>query len=622
MDMRSTFNGPMADTSAVTVLLENDGPDARGVVRVSGDMGETMYPVELPRGARKRLLTLPTNNWGDLEFSLETNQGVVSHRMPAQSMERFNGGSILLIGDDSGGLGFLRKQTEGQSSITTGDSYVTAEDAPDRPAAYRSFNAVALGPGSERMNDGTVRALQDFALGGGTIVFFGGASSPILQDPRWANAMPGKDWRPVTLAGSSTLASFGDTPLNDRFTVLAPASLAKGSTARREGNTVLESERGYGLGRVVVLGYSMLDQPLNVWGGRARTLSRFIRGGETGRARMFQATYLRQNSGESSFYGGGGGYSSTTYGPGGVIVSRTVAVPARPAGAGAPPASMPPQPGSDDPFSTTLPPTSSVFGLLALYFVLVVPVSFLVLRKLKKGELAWVTAPLLSLGFAGLLFKSAQSLYAAALSTASQGVVVLQEGAPEGVFFGTSQMFFPRGGTYDLGLNGVDSMSAVNSTPDYMRGQSDALAGFNPVDVGEIKAPRLEANNLAFREVSYVQRIDGANWFRIERSDPNHFRVENLSPYSFKGCLISGAFAGTIFDLSPGASKLVESGVGNAVAPGQSLAPNDPRNFTRWNGRVALQGTISGFRPGPQVGQEVSRRTGIEVVAFAQETLR
>jgi len=281
-----------------------------------------------------------------------------------------------------------------------------------------------------------------------------------------------------------------------------------------------------------------------------------------------------------------------------------------------------PQPANEDPFSTTLPPTSSVFGLLALYFVLVVPVSFLVLRKLKKGELAWLTAPLLSLGFAGLLFKSAQSLYAAALSTASQGVVVLQEGSPEALFFGTSQMFFPRGGTYDLGLRGVDSMSAVNSTQDYYSGRSNALAGFNPVDVGEIKAPSLEANNLAFREVSYVQRVPEAHWFSIERSDPKHFRVENLSPYPFAGSLVNGTWASPAFTLNPGAAKTIEVGAGSTVAQGTSLSASDPRNFTRWNGRVALQGTISGFRPGPQVGQEVKGRSGTEIVAFAQETVR
>ncbi|RYG22828.1 hypothetical protein EON82_15925, partial [bacterium] len=451
IDARNTFTGPTADTSVMTVLLENDGPDARGVVRVTSDTGEMLYPVELPRGARKKLLTLPPAGWGELSFSLETNQGNVRRRMPSINFGNQNGGTILLVGDDIGGLGFLRRQTDGKSSISTGDSYVTAEEAPDRPVAYRQFNVVALGPGSERMTDGTVRALRDYALAGGTLVFFGGASAPTLEDPRWAAALPGKGWHPTTLAGSKVLGDLGSYPLGERFTVLTPNEMASGSRARKEGATVLESERGYGLGRVVVLGYSPLEQPLSVWEGRTKALTRFVRAGETQRSRQFQAAFLRQGYGEVRYGGGTVGYSTTTMGPGGTTVTMTPIPPPPASTAGSMGAT--PWPGyrsaSEDPFSTTLPPTSSVFGLLAIYFVLVVPVSFLVLRKMKRGEFAWVTAPVLSLGFAGLLFKSAQSLYAASLSSASQGVVVLQEGSPEGIFFGTSQMFFPRGGVYD-----------------------------------------------------------------------------------------------------------------------------------------------------------------------------
>ena len=73
MDVQNTFTGPMADTTAMTVVLENDGPDVNGALVVSGEGTETTYPVELPRGARKKLLTLPTANYGELRFTLQTS---------------------------------------------------------------------------------------------------------------------------------------------------------------------------------------------------------------------------------------------------------------------------------------------------------------------------------------------------------------------------------------------------------------------------------------------------------------------------------------------------------------------------------------------------------------------
>ncbi len=359
MELQNTFSGPTADTSAITVLLENDGPDARGAVRVTGESGETSYPVELPRGARKKLLTLPDSQWGELVFTLETDHGDVTRKTiavpPANDLAT---GSVLLIGDDNGGLGFLRKLQDGKQTYTTRDAYVTPEDAPDRPAAYRTSNVVILGPGAERLSDGAVRALKDYALSGGALLFFGGASAPILEDRRWASLLPGRGWRPKTLSKSPELSNLADADAPGPFTVLTPDSPAPGATIRWEGGTALEIERGYGLGRIVVLGYSPLEPPLSTWTGRTRLVSRFIRSVDGQRARGFVSIYQATNGME-------------------------VAYPAAVASVGGPGTAAPYVSSrfstyyqQSDPFSTTLPPTPTVFGILAGYFVLVVPVSF------------------------------------------------------------------------------------------------------------------------------------------------------------------------------------------------------------------------------------------------------
>ncbi len=607
MDVQNTFTGPMADTMAMTILLENDGPDVAGVLSVTGEGMETSYPVELPRGARKKLLTLPSATYGELRFTLQTGGKDVVRTTMATFMDN-TGGSAVLIGDDSGGLAFLRaKRNEGRQTVAARDVYVTPEEAPGRPVAYRRYNAIVLGPGAERMGDEAVAALKEYAIGGGTVVVLGGASAPILEDKRWAPVLPGRGWRPKTLGASAVLAKIGGAPVPGAFTVLSPEQLAAGARVSSENGTALETEVGLGLGRVVVLGYSPLEPPLSTWEGRAKAFGHLVRASETNRANAFVNTFLGasgQRPGTVTYM-----MSSTSGGP------PPMAVPAAGPGVYSTTTySTTEQRG--DPFSTTLPPTGTVFGILAAYFVLVVPVSFLVLRKLKRGELAWITAPLLSLGFAGLLFRSAQSLYSASLSSASQGVVVLQQGSPDAMFYGTSQMFFPRGGVYDLKLKGVDSLNGVQDPDGYGYG-SNPLAGFNLVDVGEVLTPRLEADNLAFREMSYIQRLDNPDWIPFAKVGGKE-RVENLSPNTFSGALANGPYLSTAVDLPPGGSADVPLGTGDRIPEGGSLDPRDARNFTR-SGRIALSGTLVGFRPGPQIGKEVAGRNEVRVLAFARE---
>jgi hypothetical protein len=98
--------------------------------------------------------------------------------------------------------------------------------------------------------------------------------------------------------------------------------------------------------------------------------------------------------------------------------------------------------------------------------------------------------------------------------------------------------------------------------------------------------------------------------------------VENRSPYAFNGSLVNGRITGKAFELAPGGRKTLETGVGEGVPIDAAIGNVDPRLFTRRDGRIALFGTIKGFRPGPQLGKEVSERTGISLLTFAQDTLK
>lgn len=607
IDPRQTFTGPGADSSVMTVELSNSGPDARGSLTVTSESGQIDYPVELPRGARKQIVTFPGVGYGQIDFSLRTNQGTVTKTVPAVFLGYENSLAALLIGDDEGSLAFLRRQGNDRKAIAANDIYVAPDAAPGRGAAYGSFASVVLGPGSERISDETVAALKNYALEGGTLIFVGGASSPTLSDRRWADTITGSGWQPKTVPHLDALAEAGGESLRGPLTILQATNLSPGTMVHRDGAAIFETERGFGLGQVVVLGYNPFEAPLTTWPGRGRALLRYIRNTAGIRATAFLSGYQ--------------GLTSPRYAPGLRVVGPPGLSP-----------SVPPRAFSSsgtadgDPFDTRLPALTTVFGMLALYFVLVVPVNFLILRKLRRGELAWITAPVLSLAFAGILFRSAQSLYAASLSTATQGVLIVQQGTNQALYSGRAQMFFPRGGTYDLGLKNVDQVRPVTDQVQNfgsIRTEESSTEGFNLVDDGEVTAPRFEASNLAFRQASFTQQVLISDWIQIVDLGDGRCRVENRSPYDLSDAYLARSnVQSSRFTVPAGGTAAVSFEKGDQATPEAQLPNEDVRNFTRKTPRIALVGAMSGFRPGPQLGNEVVARTKNTLVFLTDEAKR
>ncbi len=603
IDVEPVFEGltPTSGTFPIAVTFENNGPDAVGMLSV----GELSYPVNLPRGSHKKLITYPVSQWGSVQFVFSSNQGLIRKEYRNDQPTSQDSGAIALISDTPGDLSFLQSSGSGsmggQEAIRLHGVYCQPANAPDRPAGYRGIGAVMLGGGSERMTDEEVNALKSYALTGGTLVFLGGASSPILSDPRWQAFLPAHDFSAITLGTSAKLEALGDESVPS-FTILDGKPI-KGATANSDNGHLLSAERSIGLGRALYLSYNPLDSPLNKWPGRKAALLSMLKPTIFGSGTNLLGSYSRDTSNDPPVM-----YSA----PGG----RTYAIPS-----GVP---MAPRPfeGTDDPFSTKLPPTEKVFGVLGAYFFVVVPLNFLILKKLKRGELAWITAPILSLGFAGALFSSAQNLYSQKMSTATQGLLVIQEGVDDGMFVGTSQMFVPRSGRYDLKLTGVDSLGAVDTDRYYYGSPFDQNdnSTLDAIDTGEVTVPDMPVNNLAFKEISFRQRFPVGSWFSIDAKRASKFvadvTVRNNSPYAVRDAYLMAAGQDyKIKDLEPG--QTVTASIKHIS--GQPDSSGGLASFSARYGSVLLTGSLDGLRPGPQIGNEVAGRRRIEVAVFGKD---
>lgn len=559
------------------ITAENRGPDTRGVITVTAGEFSMRYPIDLPQGSRKRLIAyLTAGYYLQGLVTLDTPRGGGQFRLEASVAN--SGPCVAAVSDAPGELGFLRTGN-GNRGISVVDLYLKPELMPERAAGYAGASAVYLSDGSERMNDEAFGALKRYMLAGGTVIVTGGASMPLHNDPRWQPLLPIQNARPrtVNLNGSSL-----------GLTTSGAATLGVGNVA--PGAKVLKSIQGlpfaveqrHGLGRLLYIALNLTEGPAKGWGGRDKLFAGLeISTGPGEFGQLLDATVLLSRN----------DYGYSTY-------AAPAPVPAR----SSPPGSYYPAAIQErDPFRAKVPDTTTVVGILLLYLVIVVPVNLLILRKIGKGEMAWITSPIISLAFAAVFFRFSAALYAADLSVATSGVVIGHQGDSGGYFLGKSQMFFPRGGRYDLKLRGVEAI--FGSDPTGGMRQGSGLEQLAAVDTGEIVAPEASVTNLSFREFSLLQRVDVTNWFDVRvqyaGGKPIKATVTNRSPYSlFEGGILLQGRSYALDSLAPGQTKTTGAAAYRALDPMVDIAN---RSGVR-GGNGSLVGILDGFRGGPQIG--------------------
>lgn len=577
MTERQVYQGmpSFAGVTPIKVDLYNSGPDAKGVLRVTSDQHSTEYPVNLPHGSSQSVVTFPEcidNSNGDVSFDLSTNSDQVHQDMYANvSVGRPR--IVADIGRSQTEIDFLGKLQPQNDGIGVPEvAYLQPSEAPERAVGYERLSAIVLSPEASGLSDKAIGAIKTWVLEGGTLIFIGNPSAaPWTSDKRWADLLPVHGIERKTISNATdvlnrdfTLASGLQDEINSLETMGGqPVSGAFSSPGG------LEVEKTFGLGRGIYIAFN----PFGVQFANSDF-----------RSKMFQEILTPEAYGGSNMalYLGLGRYY------------------------GDEPAAAPLQ-AEDNPFSAQLPAPSTILTVLVAYFLAVVPVNFLVLKKLRRGELAWVTAPLISLAFAGVFFGTARRLYGAGLSTWSNAVLVAQAGQDDGLVVGSSQIFFPNAGRYDLKLSSVDSLS-VSAIPGGPYG-TPFSAGIEPVDNGEIHAD-MSVPSLAFRQVTFRQKVHVKDWIEAERLDNGMIKVTNKSPYALENArVVTPNGWVSVGNLDPNVPRVIEPRVVKVPLGEQG---NLVHLLKRTNG-VAVTGGLEGFRAGPHIGTEVGDSPGINL---------
>jgi hypothetical protein len=464
--VQSAFFGGNSTPSGiipVIVTVENTGPGTAGAVIASNDQFITTYPVELPNGSKKSFVAyVPGGSYTAIKFELRTSRGVEQVELSA-SMNTA-GYPVAAIDDRQGVLQFMK-------NIKTLVTYsVKPENAPDRTIGYQGFRGVILGEGAERLSDEQVAALRRFVTMGGNLFFRGGAGNPTLRDPRWQDLLPISSMAAQTrpIAGLPKLRGGGN------ITILRAERAGGAEEMIPSDAGPLLIRKPFGMGYVNFLPLDPITAPARELPGgdqlAAAVLSPALK------SLGFLGAVAAQDPYAS--FPGGGGFST-----------------------GDP----------NDPFSAELPETGRVLLILGIYLILVVPVNFLILRLIKRGELAWITTPIISLAFSFIFFRLSGNLYSQGLARSTSGVIVADPLRDEAYFAGKAQMFFPRGGSYDLKSAPLDAVWSGDPNY-YMRGgfgnvEARTLNAFNPVDVGIVAFPQANVSNLSFHEIRLAQTL-------------------------------------------------------------------------------------------------------------------
>ncbi len=422
----------------IVVDIANDGPDVRGELewQLPGQRNEQSfrYPVDLPRGSRKRItLTAFSRGFarsgqirlidGDVVLA-DTN--VVLEPVDA---DRF---VIGVVSSDPTLLNSLETLSFAGSNGTL-VRHLQAESIPDQALALRGLNALFLhDTDSSKLSARQQEAIRLWAALGGQLIVSGGTGGQAAASGI-ADILPAEIGSQVSDGDISGLLQLGKEQLPSGATRAPLANLHVRAGANDTSNGAqLIYTTGYGAGSTTVTAFDFAllrgwqDEP-TVWEHSITSLALFApaNGSRTNQTSLIQAGLQLPGLG--------------------------------------------------------LPSTATLLIFLLGYVLVIGPLNYLVLRRLRRLEWAWVSVPLIVSIFAGGLYLVGFGLRGNQSQLSQITVVQASEGQNHALATGFVALFSPRRETFTIGF---PPETLIHET----RGFDDVAGGITPVVVSEARS--------------------------------------------------------------------------------------------------------------------------------------
>jgi hypothetical protein len=415
---------------AVSVDLRNDGPPVSGAIVATGSDGQVRRAIDLPAGARKQvaLYVHPDSFIRKLRVSLIGNDGksIASGEAQVQVLE--SGVSQVAVVGDSASI--LRSQLAARAAPGLPQPIaLSPSDVPERPEPLAGLAAIVWAGDSGSLTEPQRRSLERWVAGGGNLIVLGGpdwqARSAAFSEILPVSGLAAHDGASLTdlarfagnlaLPGGATATIASGTP---RDGAVSLANLPAAS-----GGGPLLTAISHGGGRVTFLGADLASDPLRGWRGAPLLLGRLVPDNRL--ALQF------------------GGVAPADVEFGAMLGQALSNIPA-----------------------LEVPPAELLVLVIVGYILLIGPISYVVLRRRDRRDLAWVTAPLLVLVFSAGTYGIGWTLKGSEVIVNEVDIVRVATGGDAASVQSYAGVFSPSRASYDLTVRADALLSGItNNTP-------------------------------------------------------------------------------------------------------------------------------------------------------------
>ncbi len=473
LTLRPGYDGAyrLGEWFPVVVEIANDGRDLIGVLEWSfpGAPGQPVFrrAIDLPRGSRKRI-SLDVFNQGFARngtVRLIENGNVVLEQsigIEAIEIDRF---LVVVVGSDPTVLTSLSAMSIGGASGTM-VRHISPDDLPSHALVLRGVNALFLHDvDTAALSPEQRAALRDWVAFGGQLVVGGGINGE-RSAAGLTDILPVETTRTIEQGALSPLEQFvGSPPTPPTGPVLVVRPRPGAEALPPDTPLIYRSRIGNGIVAFSAFDLALLrgwaDEP-NLWSRVIQPVPLFIPG--------FDARVNRIS-----------------------LMQDALQLPA-----------------------IRLPSATALAAFLIVYILVVGPVNYLALRRLRRLEWAWVSIPLTVVVFTVGVFLVGFGLRGGQERLLQLSIVQGVEGEPRGIATAYLALFSPIRGSYTLRFPADHLVSETRGFDDFTSRSIVAMSDDTGVtvpdlliDVASVRTLIVEAPTTAPVRVQSVIQFDG-----------------------------------------------------------------------------------------------------------------
>jgi hypothetical protein len=406
---------------AVAATLSNGGSPVTGYLAADGEDGTVRRFVELPAGAHK-LVTLylrpaPFVRTVALRFESSDGASLATASAEARVLERTSG-HVAIVGD---GGGNLRPQLIARGGGFPEPIPLAPADLPERPEPLRGIETIIWAADSSSVTEAQQRSLERWVAAGGQLVVLGGPDWQ-ARTAAFDALLPVEQLASRDGSSAAALAAWAgaDQPSGGDPLTAAVGDLRAGaiSLVGDDDGGSLFAAITRGAGRASFVGIDLATEPFRTWAGASALWARLIP----------DDRIIEQ-------WGGSGPIDDE------VANAMNQAL-----------ANLP---------SLAVPSAALLLAVIVGYILLIGPLSYLVLRRLDRRELAWIVAPVLVLVFSGVSYGIGASMKGSQIIVNEIAVVRSSTDGTAASVSTYAGVFSPTRASYDLTVRGDALLSAL-----------------------------------------------------------------------------------------------------------------------------------------------------------------